>query len=133
MDSLHLKHREKNNVKWELTSEKAILPVEKKEIHLQSLSLKINQSPAIYLTSGSGIYEIERGDVTLHNAVELKVKDSMFLTDTIKWHSRDEAIRTDDDVKFTGGNFLITGSGLAAKVKQQKVRILKDVKATFYR
>jgi len=133
MENLHLKHREGNMVKWELSSDEAILPFEKKQVLLESLALKINRSPEIYLTAGSGIYEIEEGNVTLNNTVEMNVKDTTFTTDTMKWNSKDELITTEDDIKFSGSSFLITGRGLAAKVKQEQVRIIKDVKAIFYR
>ncbi|MBI4682202.1 MAG: LPS export ABC transporter periplasmic protein LptC [Nitrospirae bacterium] len=133
MDNLHLKHREGNTVKWELTSEKALLPTGNKEVYLTSLSLKINRSPEIYLSSESGIYEIEKGNVTLNKSVELNIKDTKFTTDTLKWNSKDELITTEDQIKFSGNSFLITGTGLDAKVKQQQVRIMKDVKAIFYR
>ncbi len=133
MDNLHLKHREGNTVKWELSSEKALLPTGNKEVYLKSLSLKINRSPEIYLSSENGIYEIEEGNVTLNKSVELNIKDTKFTTDTLKWNSKDELITTEDQIRFSGNNFLITGTGLAAKVKQQQVRIIKDVKAIYYR
>ena len=133
MKNLYLKHREGNEVKWELSSDKAILPVGNKEVFLTSLALKINQSPEIYLTSGSGVYDIEQENVLLNQSVELTIKDATFTTDTLKWDSKNDLITTEDNIKFTGSSFLITGTGLAAKAKEQKVRIIKDVKAIFYR
>jgi LPS export ABC transporter protein LptC len=133
MKNLHLTHREDGKVKWELSADKAILPVGKKEVFLKSLALKIHQSPEIYLTSGSGIYEIDKEDMTLNETVELNIKDAKFTTNTLKWDSRNELITTEDDIKFNGNNFLIEGTGLAAKIKQHKIRITKNVKAIFYR
>jgi len=133
MNHLYLKHREGDNVRWELTSDKAILPPGNKEVFLTSLALKINQSPEIYLTSGSGVYDIEQENVLLNQSVELTIKDATFTTDTLNWNSKDDLITTEDVIKFTGSSFLITGTGLAGKAKEQKVRILKDVKAIFYR
>lgn len=133
MENLHLKHREGNKVEWELTAEKAILPAGNKEVFLKFLALKINQTPEIYLTSANGLYEIENGNVTLSNSVEVNMKDTTFATDTLKWYSKDNLITSDDEIKVSGGNFLIKGMGLTAKTDQQKVRILKDVEAIFYR
>lgn len=133
MENLHLKHREGNKVQWELTSEKAILPAGNKEVFLKFLVLKINRTPAIYLTSANGLYEIENGNVTLSNSVELNMKDTTFATDSLKWQSKDNLITTDDTIKVSSGKFLIKGTGLTANTDQQKVRILKDVEATFYR
>lgn len=133
MNNLHLTHREGNKVKWELASDRAILPMENKEIFLESLTLKINQTPEIYLTSGKGLYEIDKGNVTLNETVKLSIKDSMFTTDSLHFDSKEELITTEDDIKLTGGSFLIKGKGLAAQVKQEQVRIIKDVEAVFYR
>jgi LPS export ABC transporter protein LptC len=133
MENLYLKHKEGDKVKWELSSDKAVLPLGNKEVFLDALVLKINQTPEIYLTSGSGTYEIEEGNVTLNKSVELKIKDAKFATDSLKWNSKEELITTDDEIKLSGNSFLITGTGLSAKIQDQQVRIIKDVTAIFYR
>ena len=131
MQNLHLIHREDSAIKWELTATEAVFPIGEKEIFLTSLGLKINNTPEIRLTSGSGIYEIENGNILLNKSVEMNMKDHRFLTDTLKWNSKDNLISTDDDIKFIGKDFIIEGTGLSATLKQQKIHILKNVKATF--
>ena len=133
MQNLHLTHKESGNIKWELSAVKAILPTGNKQVLLESLALKVNRTPAIFLTGGSGVYEIEDGHVTLNDKVEVTIKDAKFVTDSANYDTKNELITTNDDIKFSGNNFLISGTGLAAKVKQQQVRIIKNVKATFYR
>ncbi len=133
MQQLHLTHKEDNKVKWELSAKSAIFPIGNKEVFLESLGLKINHSPEIYLTSESGIYKIKKGDITLNKPVELNIKDAKFITNSLKWKNKDELITTDSAIRFSGKTFLIEGRGLAAKIKQQEVRILNNVKAIFYR
>jgi len=133
MKNLHLTHKEEKKVQWELSAANAIFPVGKKEVILESIDLKINHSPVIYLTSNSGIYEIDQENVLLNKPVEIKIKDAKFTTDTLNWNSSDERISTQDAVTFTGINFLIEGTGLSANVAEQKVKIEKNVKAIFYR
>ena len=132
MQGLHLTHRENDDIKWELSANEAIFPMGEKEISLKSIGLKINQSPEIYLTSATGIYETEKGNIILKKSVEMNIKDTKFTTNTLKWDSASELLTTEDNVKFSGKNFLIEGTGLAATVKNQKIQILKNVKATFY-
>jgi len=132
MQDLHLTHRENDKIKWELTAREAVFPSGKKEIILKILGLKINQSPEIYVTSSNGTYETEKGDIVLNKSVEMNIKDAKFTTNTLKWDSTRELLTSDDNVKFSGSDFLIEGTGLSAKVKQQKIKILKNVKATFY-
>ena len=132
MKYLHLINKRGNEIRWELSAIKATIPEDKKKIFLQSPSLRINNSPEIYLTSGNGIYEVEKDNVTLSRPVEINIKDAIFETDTLIWNSKDELISTDDPVQVKGKNYIINGTGLTAQVTQQKVRILNNVKAIFY-
>lgn len=133
MKDLHLTHKEGSMVKWELSADKATLPTGNSEIFLESIALDINLSPKIHVTSGNGVYEIEKGDVFLNENVELYMKNAKFMTETMKWNIPDEVITTDDDITFKSNNFLIEGTGLVAKIKEQSVRIRNNVKAIFYR
>lgn len=135
MSSMHLIQmvkKEGDTVKWELSAEKAMLPEGNSVIHLDSLGLVIKNTPEIYLTSGSGRYMVEDGDIKLNAPVELNIKDAVFKTGEMDWDSAGETLTTDNDVEFIGRTFNIVGKGLVARTKEQKVRILKDVKAIFY-
>jgi LPS export ABC transporter protein LptC len=132
MKNLHLTHREDNHVTWELSAQEAVFPLGAKEILLKSMGIRINRTPEINLTGESGVYEFEKGEVVLGKSVELTIKDTTFTSDTLKWDSAKELITTEDDVRFSGNNFLVEGTGLTASIKQQKVQILKNVKATFH-
>ena len=133
MKDLFLTHKENGEIKWELSADKALMPLGKKEIYLNDLKLKINQQTNIFLTSGSGLYEVEEENITLNNPVELKMKDTLFKTTTIKWNSADKFITTEDAVEFIGNKFRIVGKGLSAQLDKEQVRIMNDVKAVFYR
>jgi LPS export ABC transporter protein LptC len=132
MHKLHLINKEGNSVKWELSAEKAVFPKGNREILLNSLGLKIKHTPEIHLTSKSGIYTIENGNMILNKSVELNVKDTKFITAGMHWNNREETLTTDNHVEFIGKTFNIVGKGLTANTKEQKIRILKDVKAIFY-
>ena len=132
MKTLHLIRKDRNEVKWELSADEAIIPEKKDTIFLKSISLKINKSPEVYLTSGTGSYIIENENITLNDPVELHMEDNRFITHSLTWSSKDELITTMDPVRFTGENFVISGTGLAAEFKQQNVKITNNVKAIFY-
>ncbi|MBI5739287.1 MAG: LPS export ABC transporter periplasmic protein LptC [Nitrospirae bacterium] len=131
MKNLHLTHREDNQVKWELSAREAIFPVGAKEVLLTSPGIRINRTPEIRLAGGSGVYEVEKGDVSLGDSVELNIKDTTFTANTLKWDSTKELVTTEDAVRFVGKNFLIEGTGLSASMKNNTVQILRNVKATF--
>ncbi len=132
MYELQMTHKEYNKVEWELSARKALFPMDKKEILLKSINLTINYSPKIYITSGNGTYEVEKGNMTLSSAVEFNTEDARFTTNTLNWNSKDELVTTQDPVKFSGKSFFIEGKGLTANINQQQIRILKNVKAVFY-
>ena len=133
MKNLHLTHKENKKVAWELLARNAIFPIGEKEVLLESIDLTIKNTPEIYLTSGSGVYEVDKQYVTLNKNVEILIRDAVFSTNTLKWNSKDGLISTNDDILLRGDNFLIEGTGLTAKVQQQKVKIQKNVKAIYYR
>ncbi len=132
MHQINLEHKDGNTVKWNLKSDMATFPTGKKKIFLDSVNIKINLSPEINLSGKNGVYEIEDKSVTLSKNVVLAIEDTLFETDTLRLSSIDETITTEDAIKYSGRNFLIEGTGLFAKMEQQEVKILNDVKATFY-
>lgn len=132
MKDLHITHKEADRIKWELSAKEAIFPTGGKEIFLNSIGLNIKQSPEIYLKSGNGTYEIDKGDIMLSASVEMNINSTQFTANSVKWNNASEVLTSDDKVKFSGEHFLVEGTGLSATLKQQKVRILKNVKATFY-
>ena len=132
MYKINMVNKEGNSIKWELSAEKALFPKGNKEIILTSLGLRIKHTPEIHLTSESAIYSVDSGNMVLNNPVELNVKNAKFKTAGIHWDNREKTLKTDKDVEFIGKTFSIVGKGLTANTEEQKVRILKDVKAIFY-
>jgi LPS export ABC transporter protein LptC len=133
MKNLHWIQKENDKIQWELSAKNAVLPVVKKEIFLESIGLKVNQSPEIYLTSGKGMYDVEKGDITLKDTVEINIKNAKFITDTLKWNSTKRIIATNDAVQLKGTKFLIKGTGLTSRVDDQKIKVRSNVKAIYYR
>src|SRR4030065_1180736 len=80
MDGLHITHKEGSMMKWELTADDAVLPSGNEQVIVKSLELKIYNDPVIYLTGGSGIYNIEGGDLAINDMVKINIKDVQFTT-----------------------------------------------------
>jgi len=132
MDGLHITHKEGSIIRWELNADNAVLPSGNEQVIVKWLDLKIYDDPVIYLTGGSGIYDIEGGDLAINGMVKINIRDVQFTTDSLKWSGTEELLSTKDSVRFTGNKFLIEGKGLSAKIKDQKMKILDNVKGTFY-
>ncbi len=133
MEDLQLKNKEGDTVKWELSAENAIFPPGKKQVILNSVNININSTPAIQLKSRKGIYDAAKKEVVLEQAVEISMENSKITTASLKLQTSDEVLlTTKDPVQYTGENFIIEGTGLTAKIKQEKVTILNNVKATYF-
>jgi LPS export ABC transporter protein LptC len=132
MEGLHITHKEGGIIKWELTADDAVLPAGNEQVIVKSPDLMIFNEPAIHLTGGSGIYNIEEGDLAINGMVNIHIKDVRFTTNSLTWSGKDEILSTRESVKITGNNFFIEGIGLSAKIKDQKMKILDNVKGTFY-
>ncbi|GBE05216.1 MAG TPA: LPS export ABC transporter periplasmic protein LptC [Nitrospirae bacterium] len=133
MHGFHLTHKERDKIRWELAAEKATFPAGNKEIVLNELTMKIYDRREVTITGGSGLYEIENKRLTINKPLEIDVEGARLTTDSLVWDGEKGIITTGDDVRFKGEKFNIEGTGLKVNVKEQQIRIFKNVKGTFYR
>ncbi len=132
MHGLHLTHKAGDEIKWELRAQDATFPEGANEITINSLQLRIYEDHRINLSAKGGIYRIDRKLLTINRPVEINIEDVKILTDTLTWDGELGLIKTNDDITFSGKNFYIQGRGLEAEIRRERIRILKDVKGTFY-
>ncbi len=64
--------------------------------------------------------------------VEITIEGARLTTDSLTWNGQRGLLVTSAPIQFQDENFLIEGTGLSADVHDQRIRILKDVKGTFY-
>jgi len=132
MHGFRLIHKVGNRVKWELVAQDAFFPDGSAEINIRSLELNIYGEYRVNLTAGSGTYSIDRKVLTISRPVHINVRDVTIMTETLIWDGERGLIKSDKEVIFRGKNFHIQGKGLEAEVKHERIRVLNDVKATFY-
>lgn len=133
IQGFHLARKDGDKLKWELTAKSSVFPEGKKEILLKDLTVKIYHNPNVTLTGGEGNYNIDEKNLVINKPVEIIIDNSRLTTDSLTWHGEEEIITTPDSVRLVGKNFLMEGKGLTVKVRDQQVKILKDVKGIFYR
>ena len=132
MRGLHITRQEEGRVSWELMAEDAVFSGKDDKVVIASLELRVFNEPEIYLTGASGIYDVEREIFVFDRPVEMRAGDGKFSTDSLTWNSRTGLVTTDDIVTLKGSNFIIEGKGLYTKIKEKKMKILNNVKGTFY-
>jgi LPS export ABC transporter protein LptC len=132
MHGLYLTHKAGNEVKWELKAEDAIFPEGATEITIKSLELQIYDDHRIRLFAGTGTYNIDTKTLTINRPVRINIRDATLLTDRLTWDGQRGLIKTDEEITFSGRNFHIQGRGLEAEIRQERIRILNNVKGIFY-
>ena len=132
MRGLHITRTEEGRVGWELMAEDAVFSREDDKVVMASLELRIFNEPKIYLTGSRGIYDVQREIFVFDRPVEMSTSDGKFSADSLTWSSKAGIVTTDDRVEFNGKNFFIEGKGLSVKIKEKKMKILENVKGTFY-
>ncbi len=133
MRGIHLNHKEGNSLKWELFARNATFPEDKTEILIDALELKIHNKPDIYITGGTGSYNIEEKILDVRDKIKLNLKDGVFSTESLQWKGKEGLVTSAGNVKFISDRFTIEGTGLLADIYNEEIRILKNVKGTFYR
>jgi LPS export ABC transporter protein LptC len=132
MRGFRLTQREGDKIQWEIISENAKFPEGNKEVVLDNLTMKIHHKYEITLKGGSGVYKIKEKNLTITKPIQIDIQGDTLTTDSLTWNGEKELITTKDMITFKGKNFLIEGSGLSAKVRNQQIKILENVKGTFY-
>ncbi len=133
MSGFHLTHKESDEVKWEVTAEKATFPKGNREIILEELIMRIHDEKEMVVKSGNGMYDIEKRNLTMTRPVEIDIEGALLTTDSLHWNGEKGIISTGDNIEFKGDKFLIEGTGLSANITERKIRVFNNVKGTFYR
>ncbi len=131
ISGLKLNHSENGALKWELTSRRAEIGQGGEDAHLYALTLNIYQGRSLVLNGKEGIYDFKNKNLKIKD-VRATVDDMSLDTDSLLWKAADEEITTEDTINIKGKNFSIDGKGLIIKAREQKVRVLQDVKGIFY-
>lgn len=132
MNGFHLTHKKSDKIKWELAAEKATFPEGNNKIILKGLTMRIHHDRELTLRGGSGIYNIQKKNLTINKPIEIDLEGAKLTTDSLTWDGEGGAITTKDNIRVEGKNFLIEGTGLTAKLTDQQIRILENVKGIFY-
>lgn len=114
---------------WVLNAKRADIIESENKAKLTDIVMKVSQN-GLTVKSEDGVYDISNKSLILKKTITAETKDYTIITDRIEWTSAGE-IKTGSDVRFISKKFNVEGEGMCAD-SDQKVRILKNVKAIFY-
>lgn len=129
IEDLRILHRKNGTIDWTLTANRADFLNNSEKARLKDIRMQI-QKDGVSLIADSGTYDLSTQSFTTDDMVQAEGDDYTIRADSIQYEISSGTIKTDGKIHVEGKGFEIQGKGLQAD-KNQKVRILNDVKATF--
>ncbi|MFZ3122838.1 MAG: LPS export ABC transporter periplasmic protein LptC [Thermodesulfovibrionales bacterium] len=131
LEGLKIVHKKNGTSMWTLNASRADIIEGSDRVKLNDVVLRVeNKEMTIY--SPEGFYNMESRDLTLNGKIRAVSKGYTIITESVEWNQSKGEIKTKEAVKIESKKFNVEGVGMEAD-SEQKVRILKNVKATFYR
>ncbi|MCE5194202.1 MAG: LPS export ABC transporter periplasmic protein LptC [Nitrospiraceae bacterium] len=130
IEGLKIVQKKNGNNIWVLNAKRADIVEKENKAMLSNIEILITEKE-MKIRAADGLYDMSGKKFTLLGNIIADTKDYTIIANTAEWTSNGE-IKTKGDVKIEGRRFTIQGVGIEAN-SGQKVRILKDVKAVFYR
>jgi LPS export ABC transporter protein LptC len=131
IDGLRILQKKDGIAVWTLTALKADLIEGIDKAELSDIDMFI-QKNGLLLHADKGVYNFSEQDFTTEAVVKAEAKDYTITADSIDYEASSGNIKTDGRIKIEGKRFIIEGKGMKAD-SGQRVSILDNVKATFYK
>ena len=124
-------YKEDGSKKWDLNASSAQMNLDDK-INLSNPKgvLYEDGRPAIELNSNKGTFNKSKKNIILNDnvVVEHKLQNSVLKTDSLKWESETSLLKTDDPIRITREDTLVTGKEFEFDKDREVGIIKKDVK-----
>lgn len=131
IDGLKILHEKDGNAIWALTARKADFTEGENMVELSDVTV-VFQKNGMRLYADKGIYDLFTRNFATEGKIRAEAEDYTITTALIDYEASSGKIKTEDSVKVEGKRFKVEGKGMTVD-SEQKLRILKDVKATFYK
>jgi LPS export ABC transporter protein LptC len=131
IEGLKILHKEDGDAVWTLTAQKADLRESENIADLSDVTVVVPKN-GFRIYADKGVYNLSTQKFTTESAIKAESKDYKITTSLIDYESSSGKIKTDESIKVDGKRFNVVGKGMTVD-SERKVRILNDVKATFYK
>jgi LPS export ABC transporter protein LptC len=115
---------------WVLTAKRADISKKGDEADLTDIKVDVkNKGVTIY--ADKGLYNMDTRKMSIVGPITAKNEEYSITTGHVQIDGSAGLLTTNEDVHIKGKKFVLQGKGMEIKNNEKKVRILKDVKATF--
>jgi len=129
-EGLKIVQRRNGEQNWILTARRADISKDGNEADLTGVEMTVkNRDLKIY--AEKGLYNLNTKKISIEGEITATGSNYSLRTAQVDIDSAAGLLTTDKDVSIKGKNFLLQGKGMEIQNNEQRVRILKDVKATF--
>ncbi len=123
--------QKKNGVQnWILTAKRADISKDGNEANLTDIEMEVKDK-GITIFAQKGLYNLNTKKISIEGPITAKGNTYSITTEQVEVDSDAGLLTTGKDVRIEGKKFTLQGKGMEINNNEQKVRIMKDVKATF--
>jgi LPS export ABC transporter protein LptC len=131
-EGLKIVNKKNGVTDWVLWAKRADMTMDGKQALLSGVEVKL-ESQGMTVLADKGLYDMETRQISVDGVLRASNNDYVFTTSQARIDGNKGKFDTAGDVKIEGKKFELEGKGMQADNNQHKVRILKNVKATFNR
>jgi len=130
LEGLKIIQKKNGAQNWILTAKRADISKDGNEANLTDIEMEVKDK-GITIFAEKGLYNMDTKKISVEGTITAKGNTYSITTEQIEIDSDAGLLTTGKDVRIEGKKFTLQGKGMEIKNIEQKVRIMKDVKATF--
>lgn len=130
IEGLKIVNRKDGADAWVVTARRADFTKDETVAQMESVAIDLKKD-GVLLSADNGTYHMQTKDLRLENNIKIQIKGSVVTTDELSWDPSRGLVFSKEVVRMEGNKFKIEGEGLTA-TKDNKVRLMRNVKATFF-
>ena len=130
LEGLKIIHKKNGLQNWILTAKRADISKDGNEANLTDVEMEVKDK-GITIFAEKGLYNLDTKKISIEGTITAKNNAYSITTGQIEIDSDAGLLTTGKEVLIEGKKFTLQGKGMEINNTEQKVRIMKDVKATF--
>jgi LPS export ABC transporter protein LptC len=130
LEGLKIIHKKNGLQNWILTAKRADISKDGNEADLTDVEMEVKDK-GITIFAEKGLYNLDTKKISIEGTITAKNNAYSITTGQIEIDSDAGLLTTGKEVLIEGKKFTLQGKGMEINNNEQKVRIMKDVQATF--
>lgn len=131
IEGIKIVHKKNGAPDWILIARRADISRGGEEAHLHDLTLSM-QDRGLTIRAGQGVYDFLKKNIEITGKLTAEGNHLAIATEDVSFDNGSDVLKTDAPVIIEGKKFVLGGTGMKVDTTEQKMRILRNVKATFY-